>query len=83
MKPATAKSIEDEAVPNRTSRNSKLRPGKPTRKIMETKCIITFTFFEVLNIPKIITLFTEKENAIAFEKYLKSHSGRAFAKKHF
>jgi hypothetical protein len=27
--------------------------------------------------------FTEKEKALAFEKYLKSHSGRAFAKKHF
>lgn len=30
-----------------------------------------------------IIAFTEKEKAIAFEKYLKSHSGRAFAKKHF
>jgi putative endonuclease len=27
--------------------------------------------------------FTEKEKALAFEKYLKSHSGRAFATKHF
>lgn len=27
--------------------------------------------------------FNEKEKALAFEKYLKSHSGRAFAKKHF
>jgi predicted GIY-YIG superfamily endonuclease len=27
--------------------------------------------------------FIEKEKALAFEKYLKSHSGRAFAKKHF
>ena len=27
--------------------------------------------------------FTDKEKALAFEKYLKSHSGRAFAKKHF
>ncbi|MCH7516130.1 MAG: GIY-YIG nuclease family protein [Bacteroidetes bacterium] len=27
--------------------------------------------------------FDEKEKALAFEKYLKSHSGRAFAKKHF
>ena len=27
--------------------------------------------------------FTEKEKALAFEKYLKSHSGRAFTKKHF
>ncbi len=27
--------------------------------------------------------FIEKEKAQAFEKYLKSHSGRAFAKKHF
>jgi putative endonuclease len=27
--------------------------------------------------------FVEKEKALAFEKYLKSHSGRAFAKKHF
>jgi len=30
-----------------------------------------------------IIAFTEKEKAIVFEKYLKSHSGRAFAKKHF
>jgi len=28
-------------------------------------------------------VFTEKEKALAFEKYLKSHSGRAFTKKHF
>lgn len=27
--------------------------------------------------------FQTKENAISFEKYLKSSSGRAFAKKHF
>ncbi len=27
--------------------------------------------------------FRTKEKAIAFEKYLKSHSGRAFASKHF
>ena len=27
--------------------------------------------------------FRSKEKAVAFEKYLKSHSGRAFAKKHF
>ena len=27
--------------------------------------------------------FSEKHKAFAFEKYLKSHSGRAFAKKHF
>jgi predicted GIY-YIG superfamily endonuclease len=26
--------------------------------------------------------FTDKTKALAFEKYLKSHSGRAFAKKH-
>ncbi len=26
--------------------------------------------------------FEEKEKALAFEKYLKSHSGRAFAAKH-
>jgi len=25
----------------------------------------------------------DKQKALAFEKYLKSHSGRAFAKKHF
>ncbi|KAA0239868.1 MAG: GIY-YIG nuclease family protein [Ignavibacteriota bacterium] len=30
-----------------------------------------------------IVVFTEKEKALAFEKYLKSHSGRAFTKKHF
>jgi predicted GIY-YIG superfamily endonuclease len=27
--------------------------------------------------------FRSREKAIAFEKYLKSHSGRAFASKHF
>jgi len=27
--------------------------------------------------------FRSREKAIAFEKYLKSHSGRAFATKHF
>ncbi len=27
--------------------------------------------------------FVEKDKALTFEKYLKSHSGRAFAKKHF
>ena len=28
-------------------------------------------------------LFRDEDKALAFEKYLKSHSGRAFAKKHF
>jgi len=27
--------------------------------------------------------FRSKEKAVAFEKYLKSHSGRAFTEKHF
>lgn len=27
--------------------------------------------------------FTNKEKAYAFEKYLKSHSGKAFTKRHF
>ena len=27
--------------------------------------------------------FRDKAKALAFERYLKSHSGRAFAKKHF
>jgi len=27
--------------------------------------------------------FRSKDKAVAFERYLKSHSGRAFAKKHF
>jgi predicted GIY-YIG superfamily endonuclease len=27
--------------------------------------------------------FVEKQKALIFEKYLKSHSGRAFSKKHF
>jgi hypothetical protein len=27
--------------------------------------------------------FIDRDKAVAFEKYLKSHSGRAFAKKHF
>ena len=30
-----------------------------------------------------VIAFTEKSKALAFEKYLKSHSGRAFARKHF
>jgi putative endonuclease len=30
-----------------------------------------------------VIAFTEKDKALVFEKYLKSHSGRAFAKKHF
>ena len=30
-----------------------------------------------------VIMFRNKEKALAFEKYLKSHSGRAFAKKHF
>jgi predicted GIY-YIG superfamily endonuclease len=38
--------------------------------------------FKPWKIKNIIT-FTEKDKALAFEKYLKSHSGRAFAKKHF
>jgi len=32
---------------------------------------------------KFYCAFDEKEKAIAFEKYLKSGSGKAFAKKHF
>jgi putative endonuclease len=32
---------------------------------------------------KLAVWFLAQEKAIAFEKYLKSHSGRAFAKKHF
>ena len=32
---------------------------------------------------KNIIFFTEKDKALKFERYLKSHSGRAFAKKHF
>ena len=31
----------------------------------------------------VYTAFEAKGKAIAFEKYLKSHSGRAFASKHF
>ena len=27
--------------------------------------------------------FSDKKKAVAFEKYLKSHSGRSFAKRHF
>ena len=27
--------------------------------------------------------FQDREKALAFERYLKTHSGRAFAKKHF
>lgn len=32
---------------------------------------------------KIAIAFEDKEKALVFEKYLKSHSGRAFTKKHF
>jgi len=32
---------------------------------------------------KIAITFEDKEKALAFEKYLKSHSGRAFTRKHF
>ena len=32
---------------------------------------------------KISVTFLDKTKAYAFEKYLKSHSGRAFASKHF
>ena len=32
---------------------------------------------------KIAVAFDDKQKALAFEKYLKSHSGRAFTKKHF
>jgi len=32
---------------------------------------------------EIAVAFRCKERAVAFEKYLKSHSGRAFAKRHF
>ncbi len=38
--------------------------------------------FKPWKIKNIIT-FKEKDKALAFEKYLKSHSGRAFANKHF
>ncbi len=38
--------------------------------------------FKPWKIKNIIT-FTEKDKALPFEKYLKSHSGRTFAKKHF
>ncbi len=31
----------------------------------------------------VAVLFKDKERAVAFEKYLKSGSGRAFAKRHF
>jgi predicted GIY-YIG superfamily endonuclease len=32
---------------------------------------------------EIAVAFRSKDKAVEFEKYLKSHSGRAFAKKHF
>ncbi len=32
---------------------------------------------------KTVVAFTDKSKALKIEKYLKSHSGRAFAKKHF
>jgi hypothetical protein len=33
--------------------------------------------------PETAVAFSDKERAVAFEQYLKTHSGRAFAKKHF
>ncbi len=33
--------------------------------------------------PEVIIAFPEKHTALAFEKYLKSHSGKAFASKRF
>ncbi len=30
-----------------------------------------------------VIAFTDKQKDLSFEKYLKSHSGRSFAKKHF
>jgi putative endonuclease len=33
--------------------------------------------------PVVVVEFDEREKAVAFEKYLKSGSGRAFSKKHF
>ena len=38
--------------------------------------------YKLCRIKNIIS-FADKGKALAFEKYLKSHSGRAFAKKHF
>ncbi len=32
---------------------------------------------------KIAIAFTDKKKALAFEKYLKSHSGKAFISRHF
>jgi len=32
---------------------------------------------------EVAVAFQLKEKAVAFEKYLKSHSGRAFSKRHF
>jgi len=32
---------------------------------------------------EVVTAFRCKDKAVAYEKYLKSHSGRAFAKRHF
>ncbi|OGU77042.1 MAG: excinuclease ABC subunit C [Ignavibacteria bacterium RBG_16_34_14] len=31
----------------------------------------------------LVIAFVDKQKALSFEKYLKSHSGRAFSKKHF
>jgi len=41
-----------------------------TAKFRPWKCVVKIAF-------------AEKSKAVAFEKYLKSHSGRAFANKHF
>ncbi len=32
---------------------------------------------------RVVIAFPTRDQAVAFETYLKSHSGRAFAKKHF
>jgi hypothetical protein len=40
------------------------------------------TFYEPIKIEAAIA-FQSRKKAAAFEKYLKSHAGRAFASKHF
>lgn len=52
---------------------SELRLGEPRRSNLNFRPWVL----------KVAMAFREREKAASFERYLKSHSGRAFAKRHF
>ena len=54
---------------------------KRLRKHNAGKCVHTAKYLRWQI--DIAIAFRNKDKAVEFEKYLKSHSGRAFAKKHF